>query len=335
MIKNTVYICLLICSLVLNAFGQTKVGTTAANFLTIPIGARATGMGGAFVAIANDATSAYWNPAGLTRLDGNQINATHTPWLVNTDLNWLSLVMKFGENALSVSINQLDYGSEEITTPNAPMGTGQKWEAMDLSFGISYARELTDRFSFGTTFKIIQQQIWHETANAIAMDVGLMYKTEFRGLTIGMNISNFGSEIQMAGKDLLQPVDIDPGNSGNNDNIVANMDTDSWPLPLAFTVGLGVDVFKNENWRVIMASDATHPNNQKLHMNLGTEFSWREMLALRAGYNSMFKEEAQEGFTFGFGLNYPFGDLIVSLDYSYMEFGVFNPISRYSLNLQF
>lgn len=335
MIQKTAYVFLLIFSLVLNIMGQTKVGTTAANFLTIPIGGRATGMGGAFVALANDATSAYWNPAGLVLLNKNEINITHTPWLVGTDLNWLSLALKFGPNAFAVSFNQLDYGSDEITTAQNPMGTGQKWDAMDLAFGLSYARSLTDRFSFGVTFKYIKQQIWHESATALAMDAGLLFRTDFRRLTIGMNISNFGSEIQTQGKDLLQPVDIDPGNSGNNANIVANMDTDSWPLPLAFTVGLGMDVMQSDDWRVTLASDANHPNNQKLHLNVGSEVSWREMLSLRAGYNSIFKEMAEEGLTLGFGLRYPLGNVVILVDYSYTDFGVFNEISRYSLNLQF
>lgn len=333
--KKIVYIFFVISSLVFSVYGQTKVGTTAANFLTIPIGARATGMGGAFVAISADATSAYWNPAGLARLNGNQINVTHTPWLISTNHNWLSLSTKFGDNAFGISINQLDYGSEEITTAEAPMGTGQTWEANDMAIGLSYSRNMTDRFSFGVTVKYVKLKIWHESAEAFAMDVGLLFKTDFRGLTIGMNISNFGTEIQMKGKDLLQPVDIDPANSGNNDNIISNMDTDSWALPLAFTVGLGMDIIHSENWRLTLASDATHPNNQKLYMNVGAEFTWQHMLYFRVGYNSIFKEEAQEGLALGFGFSYSIGGLEFSMDYSYMDFGLFDPISRYSLNLKF
>lgn len=330
-----IYILLLIPSILFNVYGQTKVGTTAANFLTIPVGARATGMGGAFVAISQDATSGYWNPAGIAKLNGNQINVSHTPWLVNTSHNWLSLAMNFGDNAFGISINQLDYGTEEITTAENPMGTGQNWEAMDIAVGISYSRNLTDQFSFGATVKYIEQKIWHESASAIAMDVGLLFRTEYSGLTIGMNISNFGTEIEMLGKDLLQPVDIDPGNSGNNDNIVSNMDTDSWALPLAFTVGVGMEILRNETWGLTIASDATHPNNQRLHMNIGSELSWQEMLYFRAGYNSLFKEAAQEGLAFGFGFSYPIGDLDFSMEYSYMDFGIFDSISRYSINLCF
>ena len=333
--KIIIYIFLLVSSMFLDVYGQTKVGTTAANFLTIPIGAKATGLGGAFVAIANDATSGYWNPAGIAKLSGNQINISHTPWLVNTNHNWMSLAMNFGDNAIGVSVNQLDYGTEEITNAESPMGTGQNWDAMDIAVGISYSRNLTDQFSFGVTLKYVQQRIWHESSDAMAIDVGLLFITDYSGLTIGMNISNFGTEIEMEGKDLLQPVDIDPGNSGNNDNIVANMDTDAWALPLAFTVGLGMDLISNDSWKLTLASDATHPNNQKLYVNLGSEISWQGMLHLRVGYNSLFKDAAEEGLALGFGCSYPIGDLEFSLDYSYMDFGIFDSISRYSINLSF
>lgn len=314
---------------------QTKVGTTAANFLTIPVGARATGMGGAFVAVAEDASSGFWNPAGLARLEGNQINISHTPWLVSTNHNWVSLSIGLGDNTFGISVNQLDYGSEEITTPDDPMGTGQRWEAMDIAVGLIYSRNITDNFSFGAAVKYVEQKIWHESAVAVAMDVGLLYQTEFSGLTIGMNISNFGTEIEMEGKDLLQPVDIDPGNSGNNDNIVSNLDTDSWPLPLAFTVGIGVDIIKSHDWQIILAMDATHPNNQKLFLNTGTEISWSEMFFIRAGYNSLFKEEALEGLSLGMGVYYPIGNINLAIDYSYMDYGIFDSISRYSINIGF
>lgn len=321
--------------LVNNSSSQTKVGTTAANFLAIPVGARATSMGGAFVAVANDATAAFWNPAGLSRLSQNSVTATHANWLVETDLNWLGVVIKFRESALGISINQLDYGDEEITTPFEPNGTGQRWDALDVAFGLSYAMNLTDRFSFGVTAKYIQQKIWHESANAFAFDVGLLFTTQFNGLRIGMNIANFGTEMKLDGKDLLQPVDIDPGHSGNNENIIAKLDTDSWTLPLFFTVGLGMDVLKTDNWILTIATDATHPNNQSPFINSGCEIVWNKLFALRAGYNSLFKDDSEEGLTIGFGIQYNFGSLIIQMDYGYMEFGTFSGVSRYSLAIDF
>ena len=116
------------------AFPQTKVGTTVANFLTIPVGPRASGMGGAFTAVANDATSAFWNPAGLSRFSRSEFTASTAEWLVSSRTNWVGLAFKFDDdNAIGISINQLDYGEEEITTVQQQNGTGQFWSASDMA----------------------------------------------------------------------------------------------------------------------------------------------------------------------------------------------------------
>ncbi len=315
---------------------QSKFGTTAANFLTIPVGPRASGMGGAFVAVANDVTAAYWNPGGLSRLQSNEFNVTHADWLANTKLDWAGIAMKLSESdAFAISLYQLDYGEEEITTVRQQNGTGQTWSASDIAISLSYARNLTDVFSIGGTVKYIQQKIWNETATAFAVDIGLLFTTQFNGLRLGMNIANFGTEMKLSGKDLLQPIDIDPAHAGNNANITTDLDTDSWNLPLVFSVGLSYDFLKNEDWTFTVATDALIPNNQTSYLNLGGELVWDNILFLRGGYNSLFKDFAEEGLTVGAGLQYDFGGVRVRADYSYMDFGKFNEISRYSVSIGF
>jgi len=318
-------------------FAQNKVGTAAADFLTIPIGARATGMGGAFVASANDASASFWNVGGLARLTKSEFQANYAEWLVpGTGVSWAGVALKLDENnALALSFTSLNYGEEEITTAQNPNGTGARWDAMDLAFGLSYSRNLTDRFSVGGTVKYIQSRIWHESASAFAMDIGLLFTTQFNGLRIGMNITNFGSEMKLAGKDLLQPVDIDPAHSGNNSNIVSNLDTDSWGLPLNFTVGVAGEALDNENWKWTIATDAIYPNNTTPYLNLGTELTWLNMVSFRVGYNSLFKEAAEEGIAAGLGLQYDFSGVDLKIDYSYSDFGIFGGISRYAITIGF
>ncbi|MFA7287471.1 MAG: PorV/PorQ family protein [Melioribacteraceae bacterium] len=333
---NRIKIFLILVAFGISVYGQSKVGTTAANFLNIPVGPRATSMGGAFVAVANDVTSAFWNPGGLSRLEGNEFSASTANWLVDTKLNWIGLAFKLDDDqTVAISLNQLDYGEEEITTASQPNGTGERWSAMDVAFGLSYARNLTDRFSIGTTIKYIQQRIWNESASAFAVDIGLLFKTQFNGLRIGMNISNFGTEMKLSGKDLLQPVDIDPSNTGNNANIVSSLETDSWTLPLNFQVGLGIDLLDNDSWKWTVATDAIYPNNQTSNLNLGTELGWSKIVYLRVGYNSLLKEDAEEGLTAGLGLHYEIAGVKLGVDYSYMDFGRFNEISRYALTIGF
>lgn len=322
-------------------FSQSKVGTTAADFLTIPVGPRAAGMGGAFTAVANDVTTAYWNPGGLSRIGKIEFAASFSQWIAGTKLNWFGLNYQLDENdAVALSLDQLDYGKSEVTTADQPDGTGEYWSAADLAFSLSYARNLTDRFSIGGTVKYINQSIWNESASAFALDVGLLYYTELTGLSIGMNISNFGTEMKLDGKDLLQPVDIDPAHAGNNANIASDLSTSSWPLPLQFAVGLGYDIINNDNWKLTAACDAIIPSNQTSYLNLGGELSWKDLFTIRGGYYSISRgggqvinQSQRGGLSGGVGIHYDFGGFFTKIDYSYTTFGIFDAISRIGLTL--
>lgn len=322
---------------VYSTFAQTKVGTTAANFLAIPVGPRASAMGGAFVATANDATALYWNAGGISRLAQNEFGVSYSQWLLGTNYNWIGLVYKVDDNnTFGASINQLDYGEEEVTTIDNPNGTGEKWSAQDLSIGLSYGRNLTDRFSIGATVKYIHQQIYRESASAFALDIGLLFYTQLDGLRIGMNIANFGSEMKLDGKDLYNGIDIDRKlNSGNNENIAGSLNMDSWTLPLLFTVGVAYDAVKTEDFKVTVATDAVYPNNQTSFVNAGGEITYADIFSIRAGYNSIFKEEAVERVSAGVGLKYDFGSFKTRIDYSYNTYEVFDAISKVSITIGF
>lgn len=321
------------------SFAQTKVGTTAANFLAIPVGPRASGMGGAFVATANDATALYWNVGGISRMTENELGVSYSQWLLGTNYNWIGLVYKVDENnTVGFSINQLDYGQEDVTTVDYPNGTGEKWSAQDLAIAVSYGRNLTDRFSIGGSVKYIHQQIYRESASAFALDVGLLFNTQLDGLRIGMNIANFGSEMKLDGQDLIYGLDIDhKSGSGNNEYISSALTMDSWTLPLLFTVGLAYDAVKTSDIRVTVASDAVYPNNTNSFINVGGEACYDDLFFVRVGYNSLFKQEAIERLCAGVGFKYDFGAVKTKIDYSYQDFkdGLFTPISKVSLTIGF
>ncbi len=212
-------------------------------------------------------------------------------------------------------------------------GTGEYWSASDIAINLSYSRNLTDRFSVGGTVKFISQKIYDVSASGFGLDVGLLFYTQLEGLRLGMNISNFGTEMQLDGKSLLQPIDVDPANAGNNSNISGALLTEAWSLPLTFTVGLAYDAINNEDWLLTLAGDALIPNNQSTYGNVGLELTWNQLISLRGGYNSLLKEDAQEGLTGGVGIQYDFGGFFAKFDYSYTDFGIFDPISRFALSV--
>jgi hypothetical protein len=316
---------------------QTKVGTTAAQFLGVSVGPRAIAMGGAYVAEASDATSLYWNPGAIVQAEKTQLVFSNTDWLVGTKFRWFGFMLNLDdENALGVHLTQLDYGEEEVTTVAAPNGTGERWDAQDLAIGLSYCRRLTDRFSMGGTVKYIEQRIWNESASTFAFDLGLLFVTGFNDMRLGVSMSNFGGELTMAGRDLLQQVDIDPSNSGSNKSLVGNLKTDPWSIPLLFRVGVAMDAYKDDIFRLTVAADALRPNDNEESVNVGGEFAWNDMIYLRGGYKSLFGTDAEEGISLGAGLKYSaegLGSLEVS--YAYTNFGLFGNINTIALAVAF
>jgi len=339
--KLFVYICTITLLFMMPLFAQsvTKVGTTAAGFLNIDVGAKAVGMGGAYVSVANDVTSMYWNSAGIAKLQKSQAMFSQTKWIADVTFNFAGVAIPLGNlgtlgaNATFVSMDDM-----ERTTILEPEGTGEKFSAGSYAFGLSYARNLTDRFSIGMNCKYVNEEIYHSHAQGFALDIGTLFTTQFHGLTIGMNISNFGTKMQMTGRDMLIQSDVDPLVNGNNPNINANLATDEYDMPLMFRVGVSMDLLKGAaNSNFIVALDAIHPNDDVESLNVGGQYIFNKMFALRAGYNSMFAgEDSEPGLSFGAGLSYNLlnqAELVI--DYAYLDFGVLENIQKFTLGISF
>ena len=76
---------------VLRLFGEENAGTAGAQFLRVPVGARAVALGKAFTAMATDAASPYWNAAGIMRTPGRtNYYASHSEYTAGIDLDYLA-----------------------------------------------------------------------------------------------------------------------------------------------------------------------------------------------------------------------------------------------------
>lgn len=316
---------------------QSKVGTTTAQFLSIPVGGKAIAMGGAFTALSGDATTLYWNPGATSRNGENSIYATQTNWLVGSVHQWLGVqVMITRQDAVGLSFNNLDYGGrEKVTTVAEPDGTGEFWNASDLAMALTYSRNLTDRFSIGGSLKYITQQIWHESASGMAVDLGLLFITQFNGLRISATLTNFGGELQMDGRDLLNRIDIAPDDEGNNETIVARLKTGSWPIPLTFHVGMAMPVITQQNLKATLAADAIRPTDNTETLSVGGEVELFNIMSLRGGYQTLFREDAESGLTLGFGVKVPNPYANIAFDYSYQDFGLFDDIQTAGIGVGF
>ena len=315
----------------------TKVGMSAAPFLEIGVGARAIGMGGAFTGTANDASALYWNPGGLAGIKRTEIILVHTDWLADLQFEFAGVALPLGRiGTFGISVTSLHMDDMKVTTIDYPQGTGEYFSANDLALGISYGFSLTDRFSIGFTGKYIHQQIWKEKAHGFAIDIGTLFVTGFRGMRIGAVLTNFGTDMRMAGDDLLIYYDLDPIKEGNNERTFAELKTDSWPLPLTFQIGFALDVFNSKWSSLTLALDAVHPSDNSESIHLGAEYGVQDWIFIRGGYRDLFLHDGEGGLTLGGGVLAKFlGNFQVKTDYAFTDFGRLENVHRFSIGFIF
>ena len=324
-------------------------GTTGANFLEIDVGSAATAMGGAYVSVANDISSAYWNPAGLSYVNSKQTFFMYQPWVADINNIYTGVAINYEEyGTLAFTMNYMGYGNEPVTTVSQPEGTGEFYSANEFAASISFGRKLVDWFTFGATAKYISSNIWHMSANAFAIDFGVLVTTNFfsptnkrnQGMKIGMSISNYGTRLRYDGIDLMVPIDPEPDEYGNYDDVEGLYKTSEWELPLIFRMGFSVQPIYSEKIRMLVALDALHPNNNNESLNIGTQLTYlipgKASFFLRAGYKGIFLKDSQYGLTYGGGLRFYVSDYnFFDLDYTFKTLGILGDIHLYTIKFSF
>jgi hypothetical protein len=313
----------------------TKRGTTAADFLQIPVGARATAMGGAVTASIDDATAIYWNPAGIANL-GGAFSAEYAQWLAGIDFNFMAVTMPLAGGTVGFAVTAMRTPEMEVTTITQQNGTGEKFDAASYAIALTYARALTDRFSIGGSVKSIRERIWTSTASGTAFDIGTQFVTPFRGIRLGAAITNFGTKLQLTGDDLLVRVDTDPANRGNNESNRALLKTDAFDLPLTMRIGLAGEVYQSASTRVTLAVEALNPNNSEQYLNVGAEIGLLgDLVMLRGGYAEIMVDDPVRSFSVGAGLNYRFAPLNIAVNYAFEAQNFFEDVNRLTLAVSF
>ena len=194
-ISKLIFITSLISGIIFAQDDFKRVGKSGFGFLKISPSARAAGMGDAFTAIADDVTTIFYNPAGLTNLDKFVFNFNHTDWIVNSSIISGAIARPFGRNgAIGLSIVKFDTEDFEETTVLDPEGTGRMIDAGDVALALAYAIQLTDNLSFGFKGQYLEEKIDIDKATAITADFSTYYRTGFRDLTLAMIMKNFGPE---------------------------------------------------------------------------------------------------------------------------------------------
>jgi len=313
---------------------QSRTGTALGQFLLIEPSARLTGIGNAGSVADGQLEGVYYNPAAAGRLTKLEFQLTHINWLADIRYDHLVAAVPFGNWGTGfASLTSLNSGEIDVRTVNQPLGTGERYSVSDFALGLGFARAITDRFSAGFQVKYFQETVWHSSADAVTFDVGSVYRIRPDGLQIGSSISNFGTGAAFSGHDLRITYDGDPSQNGDNPSLPGQRFVQSYGVPVLFRVAVGMPWRVSPEWKMWFAAEARHPNSNPESVNGGAEATFRDFVSVRAGYQSLFVKDSEEGLTLGAGIRGQLQSFDYRIDYAWADHGRLGDVHRLSLGL--
>ncbi len=334
-------IALLIC-----AQAYAGVSEAAALFLKISPGARYGGMGEAGVALTDDASATWWNPAGLGFQNQRQITMMHANWLPQFHLpdlyyDFISYVHTVPEvGTFGGQIIFLNLGTSTRTDEvGNEQGTFSTYEG---ALGASYGTQLNQQTALGISFRVIYSHLSDRGAGAekgsgsatgVGVDVGVIHKAKFlKGLQYGANLSNMGPKISYIDAAQADPI---PTNlklgvayhlldtEFNKVTFVADVDKE---LVRKYSDGTS-DPF----YVALVTSWTDEPLIQEMIYHVGAEYWYTNLVGLRMGYWND-QQGKVKPLTFGASLQYS----VYRFDFSYVSAGEGHPLTdtmRFSLSI--
>jgi len=297
-----------------------KVGTTSFQFLKVWPGARATAMAGAFTSLANNSEAVFWNPAGLARLNGFDATFGFVDWFIDVNHFSFSVAKNFDVlGTLGVFGIFTNAGEIEVTRVDRlgfvngvynPGLTGEVIHPNSFVFGVSYARNVTDKFAFGLSVKYVYENLVVKKAGALVFDGGLTFNTGFHSIVIGASIRHFGPEVKFFDK--------------------------SYPLPQTFNIGISSYLFSNNDpligsagdHSLLVSYDMLQPRDYDQMHNIGIEYGFKDFLFLRGGF---ILNNDQEGLSAGIGVVHKG----FRLDYSFNDYGKYlDSVHRFTIGYE-
>lgn len=312
--------------------GQKKVGTTIFQFLKVMPDAQSTGMGDAVTSTINNANAAFHNPAGLNAVDKCDISISFYKYFFDVKTTAMSLAYTVGwYGTLGFHFIYTDIGKIEVTSVEQlgfgdnstynPGLTGETINPRQLVIGLSYARSLTDQFSFGVNTKYAREYLVKAEAHGMVIDFGLVYKTGYKSIQTSAVIRNFGPEISFS----------------DNDVTTNNSDFELYPPPQMLVIGVSGFLMAPDNsvlllsgnQRLRVAFDILGPRDYDQQYNTGLEWSYQNTMFIRSGYK--FNYDTQ---SISFGAGIRFNNIYG--DYSYASYGDYlSAVHRISWGITF
>ncbi len=299
-----------------------RKGTTGAEQLLIPVGARGLATGGAFVSNLTGLESVYYNPAGLDVLPGAEAMFSYMNYIADINVSYFGASATLGDfGSIALTIKTFDFGDIPITTAAFPDGDGRTYSPSFLTFGLTYSKLITDRISIGTNFKLISESIQNTTANGLAIDFGVQYRFD-QQLSIGAALMNIGPNMRYSGPELQQRTNVsgsNPGSPSGSFEIVS----EGFQIPSYFQLSVSYDYNINEQNNFVLGSAFIANNSLEDKFNFGLEYGFMNTFFLRGGYAILVGEGSENsiyGITAGAGIAYDLGeDFGFVFDYAYRD----------------
>jgi opacity protein-like surface antigen len=304
----------------LYAGDESRKGTTGADQLLIPVGARSIATGGAFVSTVRGLESIYYNPAGLDVSRSTEAMFSYMNYVADINMSYFAAGTSLGEfGSIALSFKSFDFGDIPVTTNELPDGTGATYSPTFLTIGFTYSKVLTDRVSIGANVKLISENIQSTNASGFAIDAGVQYQFS-DALSIGATINNIGGNMVYSGQDLRVQTGVPnsvPGAPNGTYEVVA----EEFQIPSYFQLGLAYEHRFNEQNQLNLATTFTANNSLDDAFNFGLEYGYMNNFFIRGGYNLYTgnTDESVFGFTAGAGVNYDISDIGISFDYAYRD----------------
>ena len=271
-------------------------GTSAANFLKIPVGARGTSLGGAFTAVADNADAVFYNPAGLGLLAVPEFSYAFNNYLPGVSQQWLAAAYPAARGTLGLGVNYLSV--KAFDSYDASDNRTGSVSAYDLAFHLGYGGALETDLEFlpslryGAAVKYISERLDTSKASGYGVDAGLLLLTPFKALRFGLGLENLAaSRLDFIRGGAKPPFKLKTG--------------------MSYRLGAPGKAVAS-----LFSLDYNFPEDGPRYLAAGIESTVYGALALRAGYSSF--GEISNGVSFGLGFGLPVrGGREIRLDYSY------------------
>ena len=311
-----------------------RKGTSGAVELQIPVGARGSALGAPVASDVKGAEATFWNPAGLAELDGTEALFAHTSYFADMKVNYAAIAMHAGGlGSLGFNAKVLSVGDVIVTTEQAPDGTGEILRPTFSVLGLSWARAFTDRVNFGMTANFVNENVASVSANGLAFDFGVQYKTDWKGLNFAMTMKNFGNSMSFNGQNLEFSA-LPPGSEPGAANRVVRLTTSAFEMPSYFTLSSSYDAWRQGNSSLKLMGAFQNNNFSGDNVCASGEWSYKGDYALRGSWfgtmssstdaitgaeSSSFDsgDDLYRGFALGGSANVKSGAASMGLDFSW------------------